>query len=72
MADIEEVASFSFAFDAEIAVAHLAEEGIEAFMSADDAGGVLPSMSGLGGGVRVLVRREDAARARMALESLES
>jgi Putative prokaryotic signal transducing protein len=72
MSDIEQIASFSNSFDAELAIAHLASEDIEAFMTSDDAGGVLPSMSGLGGGVRVLVRRDDAARARLALDSLET
>jgi hypothetical protein len=72
MPDIVEVASFTTMFDAEIAVAHLASVGIEAYLATDDAGGAFPSMTGLGGGARVMVRSEDARAASEALTDLDA
>jgi hypothetical protein len=70
MVDIVEVASFGTAFAADLAVAHLASVGIEAKAVSDDAGGAIPSMTGLSGGARVMVRIEDLERAREALEAV--
>ena len=70
MPDIEEVASYSTTFDARVAMAHLESEGIEAFLTADNAGGAIPSLTVLGGGARVLVRSDDVERARAALSDL--
>jgi hypothetical protein len=39
-------------------------------MLTDDAGGAIPSLTMLTGGVRVVVRSEDAEAARTALEEL--
>jgi hypothetical protein len=72
MPDIVEIAAFTTTFDAEVAIAHLASVGIEAFLASDDAGGAFPSMTGLGGGARVLVRSEDAGAARDALTDLDN
>jgi hypothetical protein len=68
--DIREVASYASVFDARVAVAHLASEGIEASVVADNAGGAIPSLTALGGGARVLVRSDDLERARAALGDL--
>lgn len=70
MVDIVEAASFGSAFAAGLAVAHLASVGIEAKFVSDDAGGAIPSMTGLSGGARVMVRIEDLERAREALEDV--
>ncbi len=70
MVDIVEVASFGTSFAADLAVAHLASVGMEATAVSDDAGGTIPSMTGLSGGARVMVRVEDLERAREALEAV--
>ena len=69
--DIIEVGSFGTKFDAQVAVAHLQSVGIDARMVSDDAGGAIPSLTGLSGGARVMVLREDAERAREALADIE-
>lgn len=69
MSDVVEVASYPTVFGAEIAHAHLESVGIEATISTDNAGGAFPSMTGLSG-ARLIVRSEDAERAKEALESL--
>jgi Putative prokaryotic signal transducing protein len=71
MSDILEIAAYPSTFDADVAIAHLASEGIEAFLASDDAGGAFPSMTGIGGGARVLVRSADADAARAALATLD-
>jgi hypothetical protein len=71
MASLVEIASYSSMFSAEVAVAHLESLGIEATVATDNAGGAIPSMTGLGGGARVLVRAEDALRAAEALRSMD-
>jgi hypothetical protein len=70
MPDIVEIARFSGEFDAQIAKAHLASVGIEANMVTDDGGGAFPNLSMLTGGVRLIVRGEDADAAVEALQSL--
>lgn len=54
---------------ADLAAALLASNGIEAHISADDAGGTYPVLQLLQG-VRLLVESEDEARAREILEAL--
>ncbi len=71
MASLVEIASYSTTFGAKVAVAHLESLGIDATVATDNAGGALPSMTGLGGGARVLVREEDVDRAVEALESMD-
>jgi hypothetical protein len=53
--------------EAELARAHLAAEGIESAVAADDIGGMYPGVSL--GQIRLLVRRRDLARARQILEA---
>ena len=71
MPSLVEIASYSSTFGAKVAVAHLESLGIEATVATDNAGGAIPSMTGLGGGARVLVRAEDAERATEALASMD-
>jgi len=71
MSDIVEIASFGTTFEARTASAHLASEGIESSVLTDNAGGTIPSMSLLEGGVRLVTRSEDAQRARDILSTLE-
>jgi hypothetical protein len=70
MSDIVEIARFSSEFEAQLALAHLASEGITARMVTDDGGGALPNLTMLTGGVRLIVRSEDAGAARTALSAL--
>lgn len=70
MDDIIELASYDTVFAAEIAEAQLTSEGITAKVVTDNAGGALPSLSPLSGGAKIIVRREDAERARAALAGL--
>jgi hypothetical protein len=70
MSDIVEIARYSSEFAGQTALAHLQAVGITANMLTDDAGGAIPSLTMLTGGVRVVVRSEDAAAARTALEEL--
>jgi hypothetical protein len=69
MPDIVELARFSGEFEAQVAKAHLASVGISATMVTDDGGGAFPNLSMLTGGVRLVVRDEDAEAATEALRS---
>lgn len=60
------VEKFSNRLEAEMAAGLLAAEGIQAFVSADDAGGTYPPLQYLGG-VRLIVFSEDETRAREIL-----
>jgi len=55
------IGSFATRTEAEIVVGRLESEGIEAWISADDAGGAFPFS--LSGGVQVLVDESDAEEA---------
>ncbi|MFI5330172.1 MAG: DUF2007 domain-containing protein [Desulfobaccales bacterium] len=55
---------------AEMAAGLLESEGVEAMVAADDAGGVYPPLQFIRG-VRLLVYREDEARAREILKAME-
>ncbi len=68
MDDIIEIATFGTAFEARAVKAHLASEGIRASVLTDNAGGAIPSMSLLEGGVRLVVAASDVERARSVLE----
>jgi len=57
------LAEFENEFEAEIARGHLKSAGIDAILSKDDAGGMLPSLQEVEG-VSLLVRPEDVKRAR--------
>jgi len=69
MSDIVEIASFASSFEAK--TASLASEGITSSVVTDNAGGTIPSMSLLEGGVRLIVRTEDVERARDVLSAVE-
>jgi len=60
------VGSYLNRIDAEIAQGALEAADIEALVTADDAGGLQPGLW-MGEGVRVLVRAEDAERAKEIL-----
>ena len=60
------VGSYPNKIDAELAQGALEAADIDAMVSADDAGGLQPGLW-VGEGVRVLVRVEDAERARTIL-----
>ena len=55
---------------AEMAAGLLESEGVEAMVVADDAGGAFPPLEFIRG-VRLLVYREDEARAREILQAME-
>ena len=62
--------TFSNRIEAEMAAGLLESEGIEAMVMADDAGGAYPMLQFIRG-VRLLVYREDEARAREILKDME-
>lgn len=70
MSEIVEIGRFSSEFEAQLALAHLASEGITARMVTDDGGGALPNLTMLTGGVRLIARSEDADAAHAALNTL--
>lgn len=70
MSDIVEISKFSGEFEAQVAKAHLESVGIAATMVTDDAGGAFPNLSMLEGGVRLIVRSEDAEAATKALRTM--
>lgn len=72
MDDVVELAAFGTTFEAQTAAAHLATEGIVTSVVTDDAGGAIPSMTFLEGGVRLLVNASDIARASELLEDWEA
>jgi hypothetical protein len=65
------VASYSDHATAEAAVSLLKSEGIEAAVSADDAGGEMPNLD-LASGARVIVEEKDAELARGLLNANEA
>jgi len=62
-ADLVIVGSFPNRIEAEIAQGALRAAEIESVISADDAGGQYASVAFTGSGVRLMVRRDDRARA---------
>ena len=65
------VGTYQNKIDAELAQGALEAADIEAMVAADDAGGLQPSLW-VGEGVRVLVRAEDAERAKEILSGTSS
>ena len=65
------VGAFENEPEAEMAKGALESAGIDAMIQADSAGGMRPHLAWASGGFKVLVREEDAATARMALEPQE-
>jgi uridine phosphorylase len=62
--DLVVVSTFPSATDAQIAKGVLDDAGIDAFIRADNAGGMYPAI----GGAELLVRSEDLDTARQALD----
>ncbi len=62
--------TFASRIEAEMAAGLLESEGVEAMVMADDAGGAYPMLQFIRG-VRLLVYREDEARAREILKDME-
>jgi hypothetical protein len=71
MSEIVEIGRFSGEFEAQVALAHLESVGITANMVTDDGGGAFPNLSMLTGGVRLVVRNEDAVAAAEELALLD-
>ena len=65
------VGTYPNKIDAELAQSALEAADIEAIVTADDAGGLQPGLW-VGEGVRVLVRAEDAERAKEILSGTSS
>lgn len=65
------IKTFSNEINAEMASQMLQESGVRAFIFKDDAGGMEPHLQ-LTGGVRLVVTRVGAERAREILQTLES
>ena len=65
------VGTYQNKIDAELAQGALEAADIEAMVAADDAGGLQPGLW-VGEGVRVLVRAEDAERAKEILSGTSS
>jgi hypothetical protein len=61
--------TFASRIEAEMAAGLLESEGVEAMVLADDAGGAYPMLQFIRG-VRVMVYREDEARAREILQDM--
>ncbi len=66
--DLVAVRTFGTQIEADLARGALEAAGIESAISADDAGGTRPHLW-VGGGVRLLVREEDAERAAEILKT---
>ena len=62
--------TFASRIEAEMAAGLLESEGVEAMDKADDAGGAYPMLQFIRG-VRLMVYREDEARAREILKDME-
>ena len=69
MSDLVTVGSYFDRMGAEIAKSVLDINEITSYISADDTGGVQPSLLTATGGARLVVRAEDAARAAKLLET---
>ena len=63
MPDIVCIKTYNSRLEAELAKGLLDSHDIQAMISADDAGGLRPDMLWGTGGVRLLVKREDAQNA---------
>lgn len=63
MSELVCVKTYNNRLDAELDKSFLDSEGIQAMISADDAGGLRPDLLWATGGVRLLVKEEDAEKA---------
>jgi len=67
MEQTTQVAAYNTELEADLAVARLADAGIDSLISADNLGGTFPMMQMITGGFKVQVRTEDEDRAREVL-----
>lgn len=70
MSDLISIRTFTQRFEAELAQGLLSEQGIESFILADDCGGQRPDLAVRMAAVQLLIREEDAVKAKEALEIL--
>lgn len=62
-----QIAAYNTKLEADMAMARLGNDDIEAMVSADNLGGTFPMMQMITGGFKVRVRTEDESRARETL-----
>lgn len=67
MEQTTQVAAYNTELEADLAVARLADAGIDSLISADNLGGTFPMMQMITGGFKVQVRTRDEDRAREVL-----
>jgi hypothetical protein len=67
MEQTTQVAAYNTELEADLAVARLADAGIDSLISADNLGGTFPMMQMITGGFKVQVRTGDEDRAREVL-----
>jgi len=65
--EVVELKTFTNDIDAEIARDHLVTAGIKAFISSDDAGGMVPMRAG----VRLMVLESEADKAQEVLDAMD-
>ena len=70
MVDLVNIKTFLYRHEAEMAKGLLAEENIEAMISADDLGGYRPHLAFGMRGVRLLVKKEDVQKAQEIIKVL--
>ena len=70
MSNLVTLKSYLYRHEAELDLALLATGGIEAMISADDAGGMQPALLFGSGGARLLVAEGDVAAARLLLDAV--
>ncbi|NQW29705.1 MAG: DUF2007 domain-containing protein [Ignavibacteria bacterium] len=63
------IAQTTFSHEAHMLISVLAENGVEAFIGDEQIVNVLPSISGMAGGVKVRVRIEDVQIAKKILDA---
>jgi hypothetical protein len=67
-ANLVVIRTFDNQAEADVAMSALESAGIDSMLQADTGGGMRPHLAWSGAGFKVLVREEDAAAAREALE----
>ena len=63
MSELVCIKTYNSRLEAEMEKNFLESEGIDAILSADDAGGMRPDLLWGTGGVRLLIRKEDTVKA---------
>jgi hypothetical protein len=72
MSDLIKIRTFLKKYEAELAKGLLAEQEIKSIISADDCGGYRPHLPLGMGGIQLLVKKEDAEKAKEILKTLET